>query len=202
VLFHAGENTRNVFVPIPQSAPASNVLAFYPRLVAANGLSILDTVTVTIANEPAVPETVWIDDAFPAGATAYGVFSWISTNPAPASGSLARRASSQHSYLVPWSAGILRFPSGKVLWQDIYIDPLDPPALVGVRLPGYAGWNTVYWGDRSRIPSYETWLGPMPERGGWHQIAVPRYYLPPADVTFIMWITERGTAVWDRTGTW
>jgi hypothetical protein len=202
VLFLPGESMQHVFVPIRQSPLTSSTLEFHPRLVASNGVAVFDVVTVTIANEPPSPATVWIDDAFPDGAKSFGTFSWISTNPTPASGTVARRVSGSHSYSVTWSAEILRFTAGKVLWQDIYIEPQDPPAMVGIRLPGFSGWRTAYWGDRSRIASYEIWLGPLPESGAWHQLAVPRYYFYPVDVTFQTWLTDRGTAVWDRTGTW
>ena len=80
--------------------------------------------------------TVWVEDAVPAGATLGGIgegWSWVSSNPAPFSGTLAHQSalvSGVHQHYFYNATATLSVAVGDTLFAYVYLDPANPPSEV------------------------------------------------------------------------
>ncbi|MBX3280792.1 MAG: RHS repeat protein, partial [Acidobacteria bacterium] len=77
-----------------------------------------------------ITDTVWVEDALPAGATGYGDggdgWTWISSDPAPVSGSMAHQsntASGLHQHYFTGATSTMAVGSGDRLFAYVYLDP-------------------------------------------------------------------------------
>jgi len=165
---------------------------------------------------PAVPasnDVSWFEDAVPAGARTGGRgegWSWVSSNPAPFSGTLAH----QSAIAVGWSYHYFYNPTpsqqvavGDTLYTYVYLDPANPPTSIAI------GWRTgrsweqrAYWGVPAPWGTQGTVsmrnMGALPATGQWVRLEVPASLvgLEGRSVDGMVFAELDGRATWDQTG--
>ena len=170
-------------------------------------------VSVTVNN--AAGNTVWFDDALPAGAVpgADGgdSWNWVSSNPAPFSGTLAHQSSlgqGLHQHYFLWATATLAVNTGDTLVAYVYLDPNNPPSELMLQWNDGSNFeHRAYWGaDRiaygvngtnARRP-----MGPLPPTGQWVQLLVPASQVGLEGKTLIgmAFTLFNGRATWDYAG--
>ncbi len=158
-------------------------------------------------------QTVWFDDALPAGASGNGSggdgWNWVSANPAPFSGSRAHQSSNStglHEHTFGWGAG-LAVGSGDVIYTYVYIDPASPPSQIMLSFYSNSWEHRAYWGaDRSSYGTNGTpsryRIGDLPAAGQWVRLEIPAGALGLEGHTLTMMSFSQfdGRATWDVTG--
>src|SRR5262249_47971950 len=84
-------------------------------------------------------EAVWMDDAAPAGATLYGVWTWLSGNPSPYSGTVSHQsdiALGSHQHFFEGASQTLDVGAGDRLFVYVYLDPANIPSEVMLQWNG------------------------------------------------------------------
>jgi len=167
---------------------------------------------VEVIRVTAEQDTVWIDDAVPAGAVQGGTWEFISADPTPFSGALAHRSSRTSSVLQHFfhnAQDALLVNTGDTLFAYVYLDPTNPPSEVMLQwyFPG-GGWNhRAYWGDN--LINWGTdgtesrhFAGPLPATGGWVRLEVPASAvgLENTVVTGMAFTQYGGRVTWDAAG--
>jgi subtilisin len=167
--------------------------------------------------------TVWVDDALPAGAVPYpddtaagGVtetWNWVSANPTPHSGTKSHQSSivsatniRQHFFYNATST--LQIGTGEILYAWVYIDQPNPPSEImlqwndGVSWEHRAYWgaNTMGWGQDG-TPSGMN-MGRMPPAGSWVKLVVPARAvgLEGKTVSGMAFTQKGGRVTWDQAG--
>lgn len=164
-----------------------------------------------VAVTSSVPETVWVDDLYPAGSGTWGDDdNWYwSTNPAPAAPSLCHTSSifaGMHQH------GCYNWPQTYAVGVDdtlfcyLRLDPPDLPTEVMVQWLAEDGteWNhRAFWGA-DNIPDWgpRTYLGPLPATNGWVRLEIPARLVDLAGrtVSGMAFTLYDGTAAWDYAG--
>jgi hypothetical protein len=145
-------------------------------------------------------DTVWLEDADPAGATAYSEYgwSWSSSGPvAPYSGgkalySLVRSGMHRHATINAGAAGSLMLTADDVLYTYVWLDPANLPRSILIVFQDSDGVDPyehrAYWGE-----NLWTWgvdgtasrrgMGSLPAEGGWVRLEVPAADLDLAGAT-------------------
>ena len=96
--------------------------------------------------------TVWVEDALPAGATAAGQsdsWTWVGSNPAPFSGTLAHQSSAVagiHQHYFYNATATLAVGVGDTLFAYVYLDPANPPSEVMLQWNDGTWEHRAYWG--------------------------------------------------------
>jgi hypothetical protein len=173
--------TDGLISGIPTSAGTSDLNV---QVTDADASIAFRNLSLTVSAAIPDSETVWFDDALPAGATGRqigDVWQWVSTNPAPFSGALAHQslvASGQHLHYFQNATETLQVGADETLFAYVYLDPDNPPS--SIMLGWYNGsWeHRAYWGANrftygvdgtaSRRP-----MGPLPPTGQWVRLEVP-----------------------------
>jgi hypothetical protein len=143
----------------------------------APGVSLCSTAKAA-QPEYASTETVWFDEAWPAGATvpSYCVgATWDAAQTASGTTSDSIEGT-QHCFL--GATETLPLSMNDVITFYVFVDPCNPPRELMVHLHN-GGWNRrVYWGENlldvgvQQTP--ERWaLGAMPEPGKWVRLEIP-----------------------------
>ena len=210
--FADGEASQTFSVPV-----------FDDGLVEGNEVIVLTLSGGSGAILGAVPEAVltivdndnndvaWIDDALPAGATPAGTWNWVSTDPAPYSGSLARQSdlvAGFHQHYFYNAAEPLQVPAGDTLYVYVYLDPVNPPIGLLLQLNAGGSWDhRAYWGADvfpwgTAGTSSKQYMGPLPLTGEWMRLEVPASAvgLEGAAVTGMAFGLHDGRATWDTAG--
>ena len=98
--------------------------------------------------EPAAAETVWVEDALPAGASAFAnddAWNWVTSGPAPYSGSSSHQSNVGtwlHQHFFVGASAKLAVSPGERLFTYVYIDPANMPSEVMLqRSSDEEGWN-------------------------------------------------------------
>src|SRR5204862_6199752 len=131
------------------------------------------------------PNTVWVDDALPAGAVASAdggdAWNWVSGSPTPNSGTLASQstiAAGEHQHFFYNATATLQIGTGDVLYAYVYLDPSNPPSEVMLIWndgtwdhAGYWGANSIGFGTDGTAS--RRYMGPLPALGQWVQLQVP-----------------------------
>lgn len=136
---------------------------------------------VEVVSVGPLSETIWIEDALPAGAELVGPARWV------------EEAFSGEAALETAAAGIaqssfadaerrLRFGGGETLFVNVWLDPADPPREIMIQINGDGspdGWrHGAYWGE-NLIPygadatSERLRIGDLPPAGGWTRLEIP-----------------------------
>ncbi|HEY4174554.1 MAG TPA: S8 family peptidase, partial [Rhodopila sp.] len=177
------------------------------RLNLANALAPLPPVTPP-------QETVWVDDALPAGALpgADGGddWTWTAGDPAPYSGTVAHQsaaASGLHEHFFQKAAATLAVYTGDTLFSYVYLDPANPPREVML------SWNDGCWEHRAfwgadLVPYGESGtssrvdMGGLPPAGQWVRLQVPAHALglESAQLKGMSFMLVDGHATWDAAG--
>ena len=175
-------------------------------------LNYTDPATLTPPPPVQTSETVWFEDAFPAGAnlgvagepTKFvakeegQVFSGTKALKRTATGVAQDFFSAGGSYQIP--------PNGKISVQ-CYLDPKSPPKAVMLQFHT-AGWNhRAVWGEEGAIPFGQVRtpervrVGVLPEAGKWMKLEVAADKLglkPGIKVTGYAFTQFGGTVYWDH----
>jgi Glycosyl hydrolase family 9/Cellulase N-terminal ig-like domain len=161
------------------------------------------------------PVQVWIDDSLPAGASVGSdggdSWSWVSSSPAPESGSLAAQsvvASGLHEIWFTGATGAMQVDTGDTLFAWVYLDPANPPSEVMVGWNDGSSWeHRAYWGANDI--TYGTsgsagryYVGALPAAGGWVKLSVPASAvgLEGSAVSGMDFSLFNGRASWDEIG--
>ncbi len=158
--------------------------------------------------------TVWVEDAVPTGAALASdggdAWTWISTNPAPYSGTLAHQsalASGEHQHYFYNATATLSVAVGDTLFAYVYLDPANPPSEVMLQWydgswehRAYWGANLIGWGTNGTVS--RRYMGVLPVTGQWVQLAVPaaQVGLEGRTLTGMAYTLYNGRATWDYAG--
>ncbi|MBN2392409.1 MAG: DUF11 domain-containing protein [Anaerolineae bacterium] len=156
---------------------------------------------------------VWIEDALPAGATAYttnDAWTWVTIDPVPYSGSQAHRsnvASGTHQHYFDGASATMLVASGDKLYTYVYLDPNNMPREIMLQWNdgnwehrAYWGENLIAWGtDGTNSRRY---MGPLPKGGRWMRLEVEasQVGLEGRTVDGMAFVLYDGRATWDRSG--
>ncbi|HVS53710.1 MAG TPA: glycoside hydrolase family 9 protein [Opitutaceae bacterium] len=159
------------------------------------------------------PETIWFDDALPAGASAGtsggDAWNWIAGNPAPFAGAQAHQSnlgSGLHEHYFAWGAG-LSLATGEKLFAYVYLDPANPPSEIMLSWfadnwehRAYWGANNISYGTDKTASRYS--MGALPATGQWVRLEIPASAvgLEGQTVTGMSFSQFDGRATWDKTG--
>ncbi len=176
-------------------------------------------VAVTVSNIVSAPtsagDTLWLDDALPAGASALtadgSAWTWVSAKPAPYSGLRAHETASASGT----AENRLLFANarpvsiGDTLFVQVWIDPARPPRELmlawrtGAGVEGSAHWgaNLILRGQ-SVASTNRRQLGALPKAGVWTLLEVPAdvVKLEGSTITRLTFASHGGRAVWDYAG--
>ncbi len=166
-----------------------------------------------------VVDNVWVEDVIPAGAVAnsgYGdVWDWVSSNPAPYSGSSAF----QHRIISGWHelnftyAPAWAINSGDKMLAYVYIDTdlNNLPTAIKLSWRSAQDFNHgAYWGQNLLCyPSSECvesqknhYMGNLPSAGGWVRLEIPanEVGLEGQSITGMRFDVYNGRVSWDHIG--
>src|SRR6185295_14113367 len=131
--------------------------------------------------------TVWVEDAVPTGAVLAGDgdiwnWNWVSSNPAPYSGSLAHQSallSGLHQHYFYNATATLSVAAGDTLFAYVYLDPANPPTEVVLQWNDGSWEHRAYWGQNNITnwgvdgTSSRRFMGALPATGQWVRLEVP-----------------------------
>src|SRR5438105_4204631 len=159
-------------------------------------------------------DVVWVDDATPGGATLAGDggdgWSWVASNPAPYSGSLAHQsvlAAGEHQHYFYNATTTLAIAAGDTLFAYVYLDPANPPSQVMLQWNdgswehrAYWGANLIGWGTDGTVS--RRYMGPLPATGQWVRLSVPaaQVGLEGRTLNGMAYTVYGGGATWDYAG--
>jgi YD repeat-containing protein len=150
-------------------------------------------------------DTVWVEDALPAGATPTGTWNWIGSNPTPFSGASAHQlvvtGSNQHFF--KGATATLTVGSGDFLFVYVYLDPSNSPTEVMLQWNDGAWGKAAYWGaDQIATTPPRVYMGPLPSAGGWVRLEVPasQVALEGKTLNGMAFKQYNGRVTWDRAG--
>lgn len=157
--------------------------------------------------------TAWVDDSVPAGAIAFpgtDGWNWITSNPAPISGTHSHQtpvAASMHDHYFTGAAETLTLATGDVFYAHVYLDPISPPREIML------SWNDGNWGYRAYWGENlinagvngtisRKYMGPLPPAGQWVRLEVPasQVGLEGRTLTGMSFLQYDGRASWDEAG--
>ncbi len=161
-------------------------------------------------------DTVWIDDAFPAGADVKATgaaTAWFdgSTSGEVHSGTrcLDRTSSGVEQDFYESGAAPLGVPADAEIFAHVWLDPAAPPKAVMLQFHVGAWERRAVWGDpdaiawgQSGTPSRHH-VGPLPAPGGWARLAVPAAAVglaPGMQITGLALTQSDGHVRWDLVG--
>lgn len=180
------------------------------KLVA--GLNYEDPASMKNLPPPKTSETVWFEDAFPAGAKvgALGApTAFVTKAEGPVlSGEKALKRKAEGVAQDYFSTGAnLEVPPNAKITVSCFVDEKDPAKSIMVQFHT-GGWNhRAVWGDEGAIPygkvrtTERAYMGAIPEKGKWMKldINVDRVGLKPGmKITGFAFTQYGGTVFWDR----
>lgn len=174
-----------------------------------------DSGTQTFSADAAVTagtDTVWVEDAIPAGAgssaSANDVWNFVGSNPTPFSGSLAHQTSiitgsGWHAFYSATTR--LTINTGDALFCYVYIDPANVPSQIILQwLDAALSWgHGAYWGSQSGVDGPERrYMGSMPASGGWVRLEIPANLvgLEGQIINGMFFALVDGRVTWDKAG--
>jgi hypothetical protein len=173
------------------------------------------TAMITIAdNDTTSREVVWFDDTLPGGAVPFSdggdSWNWISSNPAPFSGSRAHQSSISsglHEHYFNWAWDTLTLNPGDKLFAYVYLDPANVPGEVMLIWGGDNWEHRAYWGANYITYGQDgtvgrRYMGLLPPAGRWVRLEVPASAvgLEGRTVNGMAFTLYGGRAAWDYAG--
>jgi hypothetical protein len=158
-------------------------------------------------------DTVWVEDGLPAGAIAAAVndaWNWISSNPAPFSGSLAHQSNifpDLHQHYFDSATNTLNVNAGDMMVAYVYLDPANPPSELMLQWNdgnwehrAYWGQNLIGWGVDGT--NSRRFMGALPPAGQWVrlEVAASALGLEGRPVNGMAFTLFGGRAAWDHMG--
>ncbi len=213
----AGAGQYSCTVPLGWSGSVTPTLSGYAFAPASRSYSnvaadqTLQTFAATVASGGA--ETVWVDDAVPAGATALGGgdnWLWVTSNPLPYSGTQAHQSalvSGLHQHYFYNASAQLPIAAGDKLFAYVYLDPANPPSELMLQWSdgdwgyrAYWGANVIDWGTDGTAS--RRYMGALPATGQWARLEVGADVLGLAGHTLngMAFTLFNGRATWDKAG--
>jgi hypothetical protein len=182
---------------------------FSPASISYSNITANQTNQDFTASE--IVETAWYDDATPSGAALVGTWNWVTSSPAPHSGSQAHQSPltggiHRHYFHNPSSPFALS--SGDTLFVYTYLDASNPPREIMLQFNVNGSWNQrAYWGE-NLIPygtngtSSRKRIGDLPSTGGWVRLEVPvaAVGLAGKNLNGVAFTLYDGRVTWDRFG--
>jgi hypothetical protein len=180
---------------------------------AAGNQTTSAAVTIVVSNSTS-GSTVWFDDELPAGATPFSdggdAWNWVSTNPAPFSGSQAHQsnlAPGLHEHYFNWAWESLTVNPNDILLAYVFLDSASPPSELMLIWNDGSWEHRAYWGA-NLIPYGQDgtvgrrYLGPLPPAGQWVRLEVPASAvgLEGRVVSGMAFTLFDGRATWDYAG--
>ena len=194
------------------SATTHSIVASYGG--DANNAASISATLSQIVNGSGSQNTIWVDDALPAGAIAASDggdgWTWISANPAPYSGSLAHQSTlgaGEHQHYFYNATATLSVAVGDTLFAYVYLDPANPPSEVMLQWNdgswehrAYWGANLIGWGTDGTVS--RRFMGALPATGQWVRLSVPaaQVGLEGRTLTGMAYTLYGGRATWDYAG--
>ena len=173
--FYNGATLLGTATASPYSITWSNVAAgSYSLTAKATDNSSASTtsaaVNITVNAGGSGNETVWVEDALPAGSSPNSdggdSWNWVSSNPAPFSGAkawLSAVSGGEHQLYFSGASAQLAVNTGDRLFAYVYLDPANLPGEVMLQWNNgswehraYWGANTLGWGSMEQ-PVVTTW---------------------------------------------
>ncbi|HYC87626.1 MAG TPA: RHS repeat-associated core domain-containing protein [Thermoanaerobaculia bacterium] len=127
---------------------------------------------------PAAPtlgsaDSIWIDDAPPAGASLYGSWSWDTSQKAGGTQSMAGPAwTGTREFYFTGASAPLQPATTDTLFVHMLIDPCAPPRQIMLGFNN-GGWPRFYWGEDLFPYGPRTRMGDIPAAGQWVRLEVP-----------------------------
>ena len=163
--------------PIATTTQSASVTATITA--ALDGISREATLTVTqcvpqLAPPPAIPagETIWVDDALPAGVTLSGTFAWDSSQKASGERSLGVLQPSIHQQAAIVANLAEKAEIGEKAVLYLRVNECAPPREVKIRWHGEGNGGNIYWGE-PLMGGEMKYMGPVPTHGQWIRAEVP-----------------------------
>jgi hypothetical protein len=159
-------------------------------------------------------EVVWVEDALPASATVQAeggdTWNWVSTNPAPFSGTKSHQsnvAAGVHQHSFTGATAPLTVKRGDRLFAHVYLDQSNVPEEVMLQWNDGTWEHRAYWGA-NKIPSgtdvtdSRRYMGPLPPAGKWVklEVAASQVGLENRVLSGMAFTLYGGRATWDRAG--
>ncbi len=170
------------------------------------------TPATTTTTQTVVTDTVWVDDAVPAGAQAMsdGKDSWSWVNSPSTSGASAHQsgiASGLHEHWFNYAQDKLTVGTGDVLFTYVYLDAAHIPDEVMLAWNADGWEHRAYWGANSITYGTDSTdsrrsMGGLPAVGQWVRLEVPasQVGLEGKTITGMGFSTFGGRATWDKSG--
>lgn len=206
------DGVYNCIVPVGWSGEIVPAVGGYALNPASRSYSDLNGNLTTEDYEATVQtETVWIDDAIPAGAHQVGVWNFVNNSPAPFSGGLSHQselAAGAHQHYFTGASSTMSVNSGDRLFAVVYLDPANPPSEVMLQWQNGNSWqHRAYWGADNiswgtNATESRQYMGQLPPAGGWVRLEVPASAvgLEGAVVRGMAFTQYNGRATWDYAG--
>jgi hypothetical protein len=181
-------------------------------------LTYVDPATVSPKPAPELVETVWLDDAFPAGADVRsgpgGPTAWFTTvqpgDVVSGARCLERTAAGLGQDFYSSGAEPIEIPAAAEIFAHVWLDPTNPPKAVMVQFHAKDGWShRIVWGDWTAIALGEVRSaglvqgGDLPAPGGWSRLTIDpgRLALPVGTPVTGFGLSQiDGHVRWDRVG--
>jgi len=160
-------------------------------------------------------EVVWVDDAVPTGAATQAeggdAWNWVSTNPAPFSGTKAHQSNlfaGVHQHFFVGATTPLAVKRGDKFFAYVYLDPSNVPEEVMLQWNDGTWEHRAYWGA-DKITWWGTagtnsrrHMGPLPSAGQWVRLEVTASQVGLSNrmVSGMAFTLYGGRATWDRSG--
>jgi hypothetical protein len=179
-------------------------------------LAYLDPASIEPKPPIELSETVWLDDAFPAGADvrAHGSpTKWVTAAEGGQvfSGQRALKRTDKglaQDYYERGAAPLV-IPADGEIFAYVYLDPADPPKAIMLQFHT-SGWlHRAVWGDYDAIQygtpdtTEKVHMGPLPDTSKWERLEVPveKIGLKPGNlITGFAFTQFGGTVYWDKLG--
>lgn len=157
-------------------------------------------------------DTVWVEDAVPAGGVAVGDdgWNWISTNPAPYSGTSSHQSTisaGTHQHYFYGATQTLSVTSGETLFAYVYLDPANMPSEVMLQWNDGSWEHRAYWGaDQiswgTNATQSRRYMGALPVVGQWVrlEVAASQVGLEGKIINGMAFTLFGGRASWDHAG--
>jgi hypothetical protein len=162
---------------------------------------------------PATAAAAWMEDSVPTGAAQAGsvdAWTWVTSNPAPFSGSRAHQsalASGVHQHYFQGATSTMAVAAGDTLYAYVHLDPASPPSEVMLQWNDGTWEHRAYWGANQVGFGVDgtvsrRFMGPLPPTGQWVRLAVPASAvgLEGRVVSGMAFTLYNGRATWDQAG--
>jgi len=201
-------------LPTTNSVVSTNSLPTTNSVVSTNSLPTTNSVASSTNSPASTNVVVWVEDAFPTGATGGGdggdSWNWVSNNPVPFSGALASQSAvvaGLHQHFFNWATATLPINTGDVLFAYIYLDPVNVPSELMLQWNDGSWEHRAYWGANNITYGYDgtasrRYVGALPPAGQWTRLAVPagQVGLEGSALKGMSFTLFGGGATWDYAG--